>query len=140
MSARLIDDCGRIAREHPNREGERHPDADRLRQQDEDADPCVGRETTGQPTRAESERKLGQPRQSRERDQCGQGDADLRERQPEGRPLLALLWMIGASLSFTLLAIAGRSLSVEMNTFELMLYRSVIGFGVVHPLVLRGGL
>ena len=49
----------------------------------------------------------------------------------EPRPLFALLWMIGASLSFTMLAIAGRSLSVEMNTFELMLYRSVIGWLVI---------
>lgn len=55
----------------------------------------------------------------------------------ESRPLVALAWMIGASLSFTLLAVAGRSLSVEMNTFELMLYRSVIGFAVVCFFVWR---
>ena len=55
----------------------------------------------------------------------------------EARPLAALLWMIGASLSFTALAVAGRELSVEMNTFELMLYRSVIGFFVICAFVAR---
>lgn len=49
----------------------------------------------------------------------------------EARPLIALAWMIGASLSFTLLAIAGRALQQELNTFELMLYRSVIGFFII---------
>jgi drug/metabolite transporter (DMT)-like permease len=51
------------------------------------------------------------------------------------RPLRAFVWMLGAVGSFTLMAVAGREIQVEMNTFELMLYRSVIGFGVVAALV-----
>ena len=51
--------------------------------------------------------------------------------EPVGRPLVAFIWMMGAVASFALMAVAGREIQVEMNTFELMLYRSFIGFGVV---------
>ncbi len=46
------------------------------------------------------------------------------------RPLKAALWMMGAVVSFVAMAVAGREIQVEMNTFELMLYRSAIGFAV----------
>ena len=45
--------------------------------------------------------------------------------------LKAAAWMMGAVVSFTAMAVAGREIQVEMNTFELMLYRSAIGFAVV---------
>jgi drug/metabolite transporter (DMT)-like permease len=45
--------------------------------------------------------------------------------------LQAALWMIGAIVAFTTMAIGGRSVSAELDTFELMLYRSVIGFVIV---------
>ncbi|WP_322889078.1 MULTISPECIES: DMT family transporter [unclassified Yoonia] len=45
--------------------------------------------------------------------------------------LQAALWMVGAIVAFTTMAIGGRSVSAELDTFELMLYRSVIGFGIV---------
>ena len=50
-------------------------------------------------------------------------------------PLKAAAWMMGAVLSFTAMAVAGRALLTGMNTFELMLYRSAIGFAVVALLV-----
>ncbi len=53
------------------------------------------------------------------------------------RPILALFWMLGAALSFSSMAVAGRELYVDMNTFELMLYRSVIGFLIVCVLLPR---
>lgn len=44
----------------------------------------------------------------------------------------AALWMMGAVASFAAMAVAGRAIQLEMNTFELMLYRSAIGWaGVV---------
>ena len=46
-------------------------------------------------------------------------------------PLKAAAWMMGAVVSFVAMAVAGRAIQVEMNTFELMLYRSAIGFAVV---------
>ena len=49
----------------------------------------------------------------------------------EPRPVLAALWMAGAIASFTLMAVAGRAVSVELDTFELMAYRSAIGVVVV---------
>ena len=49
----------------------------------------------------------------------------------QSRPFLAALWMCGAVVSFVLMAVAGRAITVEMNTFELMFYRSVIGVGIV---------
>ncbi len=52
-------------------------------------------------------------------------------------PLKAAAWMMGAVVSFVAMAVAGRAIQVEMNTFELMLYRSAIGFAVVLVLVWR---
>jgi FtsH-binding integral membrane protein len=54
---------------------------------------------------------------------------------PATRPLLAFAWMMGAVGSFTLMAVAGRAIQVEMNTFELMLYRSLIGLAVVSTVL-----
>ncbi len=51
------------------------------------------------------------------------------------RPLLAALWMLGAVASFSAMAVAGREISAELNTFELMFYRSVIGFFIVLGLL-----
>ena len=49
----------------------------------------------------------------------------------QSNPLKAAAWMLGAVVSFTAMAVAGREIQAEMNTFELMLYRSVIGFAMV---------
>ena len=43
----------------------------------------------------------------------------------------ATVWMIGAMLSFSLMAVSGRELATSLNTFEIMLYRSIIGFLIV---------
>ncbi len=48
-----------------------------------------------------------------------------------GSPLVAALWMIGAIVSFSAMAVAGRAVSFELDTFEIMLYRSLIGMVVV---------
>ncbi len=45
--------------------------------------------------------------------------------------LRAALWMIGAIASFTAMAIAGRAVSLDHDTFEIMLYRSLVGIVVV---------
>lgn len=47
------------------------------------------------------------------------------------RPLAAAVWMIGAIVSFTSMAIAGRAVSFEMDTFELMTWRSLTGIVIV---------
>ncbi len=44
---------------------------------------------------------------------------------------LASLWMIGAILSFSLMAIAGRAVSFELATWEIMTYRSLVGVIIV---------
>ena len=55
-------------------------------------------------------------------------------------PLRAALWMLGAIASFSAMAVAGREIAVELNTFELMMYRSVVGFLVISVVIaLRGG-
>ena len=59
-----------------------------------------------------------------------------RER-PGDRPGLAALWMIGAILSFAAMAVGGRELSAELDTFEIMAYRSTIGFPIVAAMLLR---
>ncbi|SOH94556.1 EamA-like transporter family protein [Monaibacterium marinum] len=39
--------------------------------------------------------------------------------------------MASATCSFVMMAVAGRAVSVELDTFELMLFRSLIGIGIV---------
>ena len=46
----------------------------------------------------------------------------------------AALWMIGAIISFTSMAVAGRAISGQLDTFEIMLYRSALGFLIVVSL------
>lgn len=53
----------------------------------------------------------------------------------ESRPFLAFAWMLGAVASFSLMAVGGREIAVNFNTFELMLYRSVIGFVIVASIL-----
>lgn len=43
----------------------------------------------------------------------------------------ATLWMIGAILSFIAMTIAGRLVSFELDTFEIMLFRSLTGIFIV---------
>ena len=45
--------------------------------------------------------------------------------------LRAALWMIGAIVSFTSMAVAGRAVSSTLDTFEIMLFRSLVGIGLV---------
>ncbi len=59
---------------------------------------------------------------------------------PPARLFVAMAWMSLAILSFTAMAVAGRAIQTEMNTFELMFYRSVIGWLVIVAVIaLRGG-
>lgn len=56
--------------------------------------------------------------------------------RPKGTTIMspifqAALWMIGAITSFTAMAIAGRTVSAELDTFEIMLYRSLVGVAIV---------
>lgn len=48
----------------------------------------------------------------------------------------AALWMLGAIVSFTTMALAGRELGADFDTFEIMMYRSA--FGLVIVLVVAG--
>lgn len=54
-------------------------------------------------------------------------------------PRIAALWMAGAIASFTLLAIAGRAVAVDLSTFEIMLWRSLIGLAVVVAVIAGTG-
>jgi drug/metabolite transporter (DMT)-like permease len=46
-------------------------------------------------------------------------------------PLKAAVWMIGAIVSFSTMAVAGRAAALELSTFEMMTYRSAIGVVIV---------
>jgi drug/metabolite transporter (DMT)-like permease len=72
------------------------------------------------------------------REACAAADRPLKAGPMErSNPVMAGLWMMGAVISFVAMAVAGREIQVEMNTFELMLYRSAIGFAIVVLLVAR---
>lgn len=45
--------------------------------------------------------------------------------------LKAVTYMSGAIVSFSAMAVAGRAISFELDTFEIMLFRSVVGFMTV---------
>lgn len=51
----------------------------------------------------------------------------------------AALWMSGAIVSFTLMAIAGRAVQLELDTFEVMFYRSLIGMALVFSVAYASG-
>lgn len=50
---------------------------------------------------------------------------------PMSPTVKAAFWMIGAITSFTLMAVAGRTVSNELDTFEIMLFRSLTGIVIV---------
>lgn len=54
-------------------------------------------------------------------------------------PIKAGFWMLGAMISFTLMAISGRSLADKLDTFEIMTYRSFIGIAIVLLFAYRAG-
>ena len=54
-------------------------------------------------------------------------------------PLRAAVWMIGAIVSFTSMAVAGRVLAAELDTFEIMTYRSLIGIVLVVSVAFWAG-
>jgi drug/metabolite transporter (DMT)-like permease len=51
----------------------------------------------------------------------------------------AAFWMSGALVSFMAMAIAGRQLSTELTTFQILFFRSVVGLAVVVVLLQRTG-
>ena len=68
--------------------------------------------------------------------------ADTTSRHPGGpaqQPLRAAVWMIGAIVSFTSMAIAGRALAGHHDTFEIMAYRSLVGIVIVVTLATAFG-
>ena len=50
---------------------------------------------------------------------------------PTHRPALAALWMTGAIAAFTAMAVATRQIKGVHDTFEILAYRSVVGFCIV---------
>jgi drug/metabolite transporter (DMT)-like permease len=48
-------------------------------------------------------------------------------------------WMFGALVSFMAMAVAGRQLSVELTTFQILFFRSLVGLVVVVVLLQRSG-
>ena len=57
--------------------------------------------------------------------------APTEDTNPVNAKLRAALWMTGAITSFTTMAVAGRAVSLELDTFEIMLYRSLTGIVIV---------
>jgi len=54
-------------------------------------------------------------------------------------PIKAGIWMMGSVLSFTLMAVAGRQVLHELDTFEVMAYRSIMGVFVVLVIAKASG-
>ena len=52
---------------------------------------------------------------------------------------IAALWMVGTLVSFMVMAIAGRELSEELSTFQILFFRSAIGLLIISFLLHRSG-
>ncbi len=53
--------------------------------------------------------------------------------------LRAALWMTGSIVFFSAMAVAGREVRVDHDTFEVMFYRSLVGFVIVAAVVFSTG-
>jgi drug/metabolite transporter (DMT)-like permease len=51
----------------------------------------------------------------------------------------ATLWMLGSIAAFSSMAVAGREISASLDTFEIMLYRSIVGVIIVTVLAALNG-
>lgn len=58
---------------------------------------------------------------------------------PASAPMTAALWMLGSIASFSAMAVAGRAVSGLHDTFEIMLWRSLIGWLIVTGVALSLG-
>lgn len=58
---------------------------------------------------------------------------------PSAAPLRAAVWMLGALLSFSAMAVAGREISAELDTFQLMFFRSLIGLAIILTIAAATG-
>lgn len=54
-------------------------------------------------------------------------------------PLRAAVWMVGAIASFSLMAVAGREIAGRLDVFEILMYRSVVGWLLVVGFALAAG-
>jgi len=54
-------------------------------------------------------------------------------------PLKAAAWMVGALVSFSAMAVSARLASARLDTFEIMLYRSLVGLAVVLAVAAAAG-
>lgn len=59
--------------------------------------------------------------------------------QSDTRAGLAALWMVGAIVSFSAMAIAGREAGLSLDTFEIMTYRSLVGLVIVVAVLTATG-
>ncbi len=58
---------------------------------------------------------------------------------PMSNTIKATLWMMGAVVSFSAMAVAGREMSFQLDTFEIMMYRSLIGVIIIILIALFTG-
>ena len=56
--------------------------------------------------------------------------------EQKNRPLLASLWVLGALLLFSMMAISARELGSRHEVFEILAYRSMIGFAFICAIAL----
>jgi drug/metabolite transporter (DMT)-like permease len=63
----------------------------------------------------------------------------MNHRHAASSVVTAALWMLGALLSFMAMAVAGRELSTQLNTFQILFFRSLIGLSVVSLLLTMSG-
>ena len=58
---------------------------------------------------------------------------------PPNRPLAAALWMIGSIVGFSAVAVSGRALGRDLDTYEIMFWRSAVGVVAVSAAALATG-
>ena len=51
----------------------------------------------------------------------------------------AVIWMLGAVVALTAMAVAGRELAAVISVFEIMFFRNLICLGIIVVLLSRSG-
>src|SRR5262249_56631210 len=59
--------------------------------------------------------------------------------QPTASKPMAALWMAGWLAMMLVMVVAGREATRELNVFEIMEIRSILGFFLLYPMIYRSG-
>ncbi len=67
----------------------------------------------------------------------------MKDETASGKPhsvIVASIWMTGTLFSFAAMAVAGRELSADLTTFQILFFRSLVGLLIIGLIVMKTGM